>query len=180
MPAVHEVIVVVGGFAGSGKSTVARVISQELRIPILSSDTFGRTIRQAIPEAVEPSRAGYEMLFTLADEFLDNGCSAVLDMSMGWEFQWHRYDHLIAEHPQARGIPIILDCPRDVCVERIARRIQDDNAFQKFMRQPQLPGVWDLLQQLERPDVHRIDAQDDSEETAKRALAIIESSCPGG
>ena len=38
-------LIVVGGFAGTGKTSVSRRLSAELCIPRLGSDTIGRTIK---------------------------------------------------------------------------------------------------------------------------------------
>jgi len=41
-------LIVVGGFAGTGKTAVSRRLSAELGIPRLGSDTLGRAIKNSV------------------------------------------------------------------------------------------------------------------------------------
>jgi thymidylate kinase len=80
---------------------------------------------------------------------------------MGWEFQWRAVDAILARRPDVVPAPILLRCPYQVCLDRIDQRHRED---------PSLPGAADLLtvphirqvrqflDDLDRPDVHVIDA----------------------
>jgi predicted kinase len=169
-PLPQPILVAVGGFAGAGKSVVARRLARELRAPWLCSDTIGAPIRKRLGEKVtgwDAYGAGYEVLFALAEEFLSDGCSVVADMSLGWSVQWERLDAIHATVPETAFVPLILRCPYDTCVERIQRRHLEDPGHyppaERFMRQPQLTQVWDYLEALDRPDAHVIDASHDAD-----------------
>jgi len=41
-------LIIVGGFAGTGKTAISRRLSAELGIPRLGSDTLGRTINTSL------------------------------------------------------------------------------------------------------------------------------------
>ncbi len=116
-------LIVIGGFAGSGKSTASRRLATDLRVPRLRSDTIGRTVRASVgADNVDAYRVAYDVLFVLADEFMQAGVSAVLDLTIGWEFQWRAVDRVRDSNPNAEVVPLILSCPHSVCMARIARR----------------------------------------------------------
>ncbi|GAA4989483.1 hypothetical protein GCM10023317_16000 [Actinopolymorpha pittospori] len=157
------VLVVIGGFPGAGKSQIAGRLSRELSLPLLASDTTGGTIRDVLQGKVESSdafRAGYELLFTLAETFLGSGCSVVIDTNMGWEFQWQRLDAILRRQPEVRFLPLILRCPRDIAVERITRRHEESGGTRSTAAQIQSvhSNVWDYLERLDRPDARIVDA----------------------
>jgi predicted kinase len=161
---VHRpILIAVGGFPGAGKSLIADRLSRELSLPLLNSDTIGGTIRDVLRGKVESPdafRAGFELLFTLAETFLGSGCSVVIDTNMGWEFQWQRLDAIVERSPEVSLLPIILRCPRDVAVDRITRRYDETDGKRSTAAEilGRHPHVWDYLEQLDRPDVRMIDA----------------------
>ena len=55
-------------------------------------------------------RAGYDVLFTLCEEFLSSECSVLVDMSMGREFQWHRLDQMCRRQADVVFLPLALRC----------------------------------------------------------------------
>jgi predicted kinase len=161
-------LIAVGGFPGAGKSLIAGRLSRELSLPLLSSDTTGGTIRDVLRGKVESSdafRAGYELLFTLAETFLRSGCSVVIDTNMGWEFQWQRLDAIVGRLPEVSFVPVILRCPRHVAVERITRRYEESGGKRSTAAQilSGHPHVWDYLDRLDRRDVRVVDAVQDPE-----------------
>jgi hypothetical protein len=172
-------LVVIGGFPGSGKSLLADRLSAQLAIPRLSSDRLGRTIRDSLDGQRKPGeafRAGYNVLFTLADDFLESGCSVLIDTSMGWDFQWQRVDAIIAARTDAVFLPIILRCARQVCVDRIAKRHRDnptDAAPEQVLKQPHIPDLWRYLDTLDRPDVQIIDANGTPDIVLAEALRCL-------
>ena len=158
-------VIVIGGFAGAGKTSLSRRLAAELGIPRLGSDDIGEAIKgsQGIRAGVvEAYWIGYDVLFTLCEEFVRSGVSSVLDLSMGWAFQWERPDGIAERHPEALILPIILRCPKEVCIERIRQRHADDPGRPAHGEPPelsrQLLGVWAFLERLDRPEVSFVDA----------------------
>lgn len=162
-------IIAIGGFPGSGKSSVAGRLAAELRIPLLGSDLLGNTIKSVLEQyapAPVPSsvafRAGYASLFALVQEFVAHRCSVVVDVSLGWPFQWDELDAITGRHPDVRLRPFILTCPRQTCLDRLherhVRAPQRHPPVEEFLHQPQLEAVARLLATIERPDVRRVDA----------------------
>lgn len=163
-------IIAIGGFPGSGKSSVASLLAADLRIPLLASDLLGNTIKtvlaehapSAVPSAVA-FRAGYASLFGLAEVFVAHRCSVVVDASLGWAFQWEALDLIHARQPDVDLRPFILECSRQTCLRRLQERhLREPHrhpAVEDFMRQPQLDAVGRLIAAVDRPDVRRIDAE---------------------
>lgn len=163
-------IIAIGGFPGSGKSSAASLLAADLQLPLLASDLLGNTIKTVLaehaPGAVPSSvafRAGYASLFGLAEVFVAHRCSVVVDVNLGWTFQWEALDMIQARHPDVGLRPFILECSRQTCLRRLQERhIQDPRRHppvDEFLRQPQLDAVADLLAAVDRPDVRRIDAE---------------------
>jgi predicted kinase len=158
-------LIVIGGFAGTGKSTLSRRLAADLRLPRLGSDSIGRTIRASRALAghdVDAYWIAYELLFRLADGFLQAGVSTILDLNMGWAFQWQELDALRERHPAARCLPIILTCPKELCLERISRRYATNpdryDPPEVFVTDLRIVAVWEYLKRLDCPDAHRTDA----------------------
>ncbi len=163
-------IIAIGGFPGSGKTTVADALATGLGLPLLGSDLVGTTIKDVLDEhhrdpiaSSVAFRAAYEVLFALAEETVAHRCSVVIDASLGWSFQWDALDAIAARHPRVGLRPIILDCSEQTCTRRLQDRHNRDPlrypSASEFMRQPQLAGVRALLDALDRSDVVRIAAE---------------------
>lgn len=158
-------LIVIGGFAGTGKTTMSKRLATELRLPRLGADTIGRTIRESRGNLGNGANAywvAYDVLFRLCEEFLCSGVSTIVDITLGWDFQWHQLDAIKGRLPEIQLVPIILRCSRDVCLERIHQRywaapgVYDPPEL--FATDPKLLAVWNFLERLNRPDVHVVDA----------------------
>jgi len=59
-------------------------------------------------------------------------------------------------------MPLILHCPRDICLERTQERHAGNptyyDAADVYRTNPQVLAVGEYLDNLTRPDIHRIDA----------------------
>lgn len=173
-------LIAIGGFAGAGKSTISRRLSRELAIPRLCSDTTGGVIREALTGQVEGGeafRAGYEVLFALTEEFLRERCAVIVDTNLGWAFQWDRLDAIRAELPEVHFRSVLMTCPREVCMARVDGRARREPgqapAAQLTARVPHLDRVWNYLEALDRPDVHRVDADREPDRVFDDVLGLV-------
>lgn len=160
-------LIVLGGYPGTGKTTLARRLSSELGIPRFGSDTIGQIIERL--EGIKNASANaywiaYDLLFGLAEDFLQTGLSVTIDTNMGWAFQWRRLDVLKERHRDVSIVPIVLRCARETCLERIQQRHiaePDDYApADRFTTDQAILDVWGFLDRLDRPDVCFVDAGD--------------------
>lgn len=175
-------LVVIGGFAGTGKTAISRRLSVELGIPRLGSDTIGRTIKSCAGiknTEVDAYWIAHEVLFRLCEEFIQSGVSTILDLTMGWGFQWQHVDSIAHRFPQTLLLPIILRCPYEKCIERIRQRhLMDPEYFdppELYLTEPKILRIWEFLGGLNRPNIHFVDAdrpQDEVYEDVRKYISI--------
>jgi predicted kinase len=161
----RPLLIVIGGFAGTGKSAMSHRLSRNLAIPRLGSDTIGRTVKgwaELRDLDVNAHSVAYQVLFRLCEEFIQSGVSVVLEMTLGWPQQWSNLDRIVRDNPTTVFLPIILRCPHDLCMNRIAKRHQAKPDYysspEAYAADPRNPGIWRLLEELDRPEVRLIDA----------------------
>ncbi len=74
----ENTLIIFAGMPGSGKTTLARMVAEMLRIPILAKDRVQRVLRDR--DMADPtSGEGYYLILDLADEQLSLGVSVILD-----------------------------------------------------------------------------------------------------
>ncbi len=131
-------VLLIGGLMGSGKSTLAMTLEQELGWEVISSDVTRKRLlaeqnAAAITKASAEFGAGaygkewtnrtYTALVRAARVRVDEGRSVILDAT--WSSRAHRQRAArMAMRHGARPIFLECVCPRDVALERLARRWQ--------------------------------------------------------
>jgi predicted kinase len=74
----HPTLILFAGMPGSGKTTLARMVSRQLRLPVFSKDRVQRILRDH-HLAAENTGDGYYIILDMADEQLGLGVSVILD-----------------------------------------------------------------------------------------------------
>ena len=173
-------LIIVGGFAGAGKTTVFRRLSADFSIPRLGSDTIGRTVKKSagvMSDAVNAYWIAYDVLFRLCEEFVESGVSTVLDLTMGWESQRQQVDGIIHRHPETLFLPLILRCPHARCMERIRRRYATNPEYydppEYYTAEPNVARIWQFLVRIDRPDVRFVDAKSPHDEVYDEILKVV-------
>lgn len=177
----HEpLLTVIGGFAGTGKTTVSRRLSRDLSIPRLGSDTIGRTIKGSAGikgGEVDAFWIAYELLFRLCEEFVQSGVSVVLDLTLGWQFQWRHLDGIIQRHPTAVFLPVVLRCPHEQCMARIQSRHQARpdhyDPPSVYTSEQTILDIWSFLQKPDRPEAYSVDATGTPDEVYDAVKQVI-------
>lgn len=180
-------LIIVGGFAGTGKTAISKRLSAEFGIPRLGSDTLGRTIKKSIGtnrSEVNAYWIAYEVLFRLCEEFIQTGVSTILDLTMGWEFQWQNVDSITRQYPQVLFLPIILRCPHEECIERVRQRYEANPEYydppEVYMTEPKNISIWEYLAKLDRPAVHFVDASRPHNEVYEEVREYVSAQLNGG
>ena len=128
--------VLVGGWPGSGKTTLSRALARDLGVPYLSKDVVKEALMDALgaPTSVEESRAlGRAAVFAVLRAA--QGCeAAVIDST------WYPYTE-----PLARALPgpvVELRCrvPLEVARERYRERLRDERHLDQLRSEAELWG----------------------------------------
>jgi predicted kinase len=101
-------LIVVSGLPGTGKSGIADGLSRACGIPVLSVDPIeSAMLRAGLPRSFETGLAAYLVAETLADQFLANGLSAIMDAVSSVEPARDQWRALAGRH----GVPLmVLEC----------------------------------------------------------------------
>jgi predicted kinase len=155
----RPVLLVVRGLSGTGKTTLARRLSEVLEIVRLETDAVRREIfggdnsssayGAGVYRAENRARVYAEMLIR-AKELIDAGRSAIVDGT--FLTTKSRIDALqLAAEGRATPLVVECHCPDDVARERIAARLEtgvslsesrpDIYSRQKELKEPDPPGV---------------------------------------
>jgi thymidylate kinase len=158
---------------------VTRRLATDFRLPRLGSDTLGHTIKssQGLHNGDHAYWIAYDVLFALAEEFMEAGVSVILDITMGWAFQWARVDAILARCPQTLFLPILLRCPFERCIERTRERFKANpdryDPPDVYEMVPKNRDIWRFLTRLDSPEVRWIDADRLRDEVYTEVRAYI-------
>ena len=121
--------IVMRGFPGTGKSTIARLLAAALHAPLIDRDIIRQTVVHIFGELPLAGQFSYELMFALAREQLSLGLSVVVDTPLTNRTTYEQCKELA----QAFQIPMLVvhcQCPPEVQKRRLESRKGNVSEFQ--------------------------------------------------
>lgn len=169
-------LIVLAGFAGAGKTTIARRLAAEFNYPIFSPDEFNDGLRPLLNKDFhETSPVAYGLLWFLLKRNLRNNVTSILDMNMCADRSWQSVDEIKIELSGIEIISMILECSLDVYKKRIEHR-GATNEEHLNLGGDTLDDVmykYEFIKNFKRPGLVRIDANGSVEKVYKKVLETI-------
>jgi len=127
----HPTIIIITGRPAAGKSTLAKWLSTELKLPVVSKDSireelFDRLGWKDRKWAQELGKASVDMMFYFARAELEVGHSIIMDNAFHPPISNSRFQSL-KEHYHAESIQIVCDSDRETLFERFKSRSDSGN-----------------------------------------------------
>ena len=138
-----QVLIVLSGLPGSGKSTVAEGLSRALSMPVFSVDPIEAAMWRNGLARDQTGIAAYEVAITLAGENLRLGHSVIVDAVNPVEAPRAAWRNLAAKH---RADLKIIEC---VCMDQTVHRRRVEARVRNIAGMPELTWARVLARQAE-------------------------------
>ncbi len=171
-------LIVVHGLSGTGKSTLAKAISDSLAMTLLQTDVLRGELfspTDAAPGysqgryAAEQREQVYLLMLQRAEELLQKGCSVVLDGSF-LSTQTRQAAALLAQRFKAFPLFLRCACPLPVARQRVVERRK------KGERESEIVSGWlELQRQADEPDPTNLHVV--TLDTTRPSLELLEVVC---
>lgn len=169
-------LIVLGGFAGAGKTTIAQSLSKAHNYPVFSSDGINDALRSALDMSFkQASPSAYKIMWHLVRKQLEIGTTVIVDAHMAAPHTWESLEKLRQDVPEAQIIPIILRASLETHRARIEERGRT-NKEHLNLGGDKLEDVlhkYEYVENLTRPDLIWIDANGSVDEVYRSVEAAI-------
>jgi len=121
------VLIVVSGLPASGKTTMARWLSSELRLPLVCRDDVKERLFDSLGWSDRAwskrlGRASWDLLYLFAETQLAAGCSCIVESNFSSTGDTRRIADLL-DRVRARSVEIHCHAEGEVLVERYVARV---------------------------------------------------------
>jgi thymidylate kinase len=174
-------LIIIGGFAGAGKTTIAAELSNKYNYPVFSSDVLNDALRPALHKTFkEVSPIAYQVLWHVIRKQLSAGMTVIIDAHMAAAHIWDSLDVLKQEMPNVTVIPIILRATLETHRARIEERGRTDKEHLNLGGDilEDVLFKYEYIENLNRPDLIRIDANGTPQEVFAAVNALLKEKLP--
>ncbi len=122
-------LIVMRGYPGTGKSTIAQALAQTLQAPLIDRDIIRQMAVDILGEQPEIGRFAYDLLFALSRKQLELNLSIIIDTPL----TYHRTYEQAREMAHTFHIPMLVvhcQCPPELQKRRIEGRKGAVSQFQ--------------------------------------------------
>lgn len=169
-------LIIFGGFAGAGKTTLANKLSVQFNYPYFGSDSINDALRPILGKNFqEVSPIAYDILWHLLRIQLSNNVTSILDMNMCHDRSWEAVDIIKKDFPQVEVLPIILTCSLETHKKRIRERGLNNKDHLNLGGESFTDTIhkYEYIKNLGRPDIIYLDTEESVEVVYNRLLDIL-------
>ena len=168
----HSSLIILGGFAGAGKTAISKRISACNNLPRISTDELNDALRETFAlDFKTASPHAHDLAWFLVKKHLENGVTVILDTNTCNERTWSNVDALRQAMPEIKIVPIILECSLETHRQRIEHRGETNKEHLNLGGEvfEDVLFKYEFLKNLKRSDLVRINA-DGAFETVYKAV----------
>jgi len=122
-------LIVMRGYPGTGKSTIARAISAALHAPLIDRDILRQKAVDIFGNLPHVGRFSYELMFALTEEQLSLGLSVVVDTPQNYRTTYQQAKE-VAQSLHAPMLEVHCQCSPEVQKRRLEGRVGKVSEFQ--------------------------------------------------
>lgn len=138
-----QVLILIVGYPGAGKTTLSFALGSVLRIPVLSKDTIRDTAAACGYRYESLSDLAYETLNSMAADQLRLGISAIVDCSCTRTFRRVQFADLSSLYG-ARFVQVLVQCPdRTELKRRLSERTVSEHRVRDLAKYDEVVSMFD-------------------------------------
>jgi predicted kinase len=145
----RSIIIIITGRPAAGKSTLAKWLSHELKLPIVSKDNIREELFERLgwkdhEWAQMLGKASIDMMFYFAKAELEVGHSIIMDNTFNPVLSAPRFNDLKNRY-EAESIQVICNANNETLFERFKARYESGNRHPGHGDEEVLKELWDFL-----------------------------------
>jgi len=154
VPARSPVLIVIGGWPATGKTTFARQVGARLGLPVVNKDTIKELLWDRLGDGdVDWSHrlgiAAFGVLDMIATDMLRSGTDLIVEGNFHTEYGMSL--QTVADDASARVLLVVVNAPPDVIVQRFRARIESGERHPAHPDEQLLPEIERMVQKPYEP-----------------------------